>query len=139
MPEQELFGYDERGARSIVLETRTRGGRWIPTKVSFVVDGPRLLFRTWSASGKAKRLRNHGHVRFHTVRDEAHTYLGRARLLQGPASDHAAVLINRKYPFLQGMGVRAMHWLRGYETQHYAIEDLEVASSVTRPNANWGT
>ena len=49
--------------RTVLLETRKRDGTWIGTQVSVVVHDGRAYFRTYDASGKAKRLRNFPEVR----------------------------------------------------------------------------
>lgn len=112
------------------LETRKRDGRWVPTTVHLVVDGEQVLFRTWSTSGKAKRLRNDPHVRLAASdargNERGPTLAGRATLLGGDDAARAAALINRKYPMLQGVAVRLFHRLRGYTTQHDAIRDIAM-------------
>jgi PPOX class probable F420-dependent enzyme/deazaflavin-dependent oxidoreductase (nitroreductase family) len=114
--------------KNMRLETRKRDGRWVPTAVNPVVDDGQVLFRTWSTSGKAKRLRNDSAVRFAAsdARGEPRgpTLQGRATLLDGPEASRAATLIERKFPILQGIGVPVFHRLRGYTTQHYAIRDI---------------
>ena len=50
-------------SHDMVVCTRRRNGTWVPTPVNPVVDGGRVLFRTWRESGKAKRLRNFSEVR----------------------------------------------------------------------------
>jgi PPOX class probable F420-dependent enzyme len=112
----------------MVLETRRRDGRWVATPVNPSVDGDHVYFRTWDTSGKAKRLRNFGDVRFapSTVRGRpTGSWLrGRATMLNGQESDHAARLINRRYPLLQGVAVRLYHRLRRLHTRHYRIGDI---------------
>jgi uncharacterized protein len=85
----------------------------------------------WAQSGKAKRLRNFTEVRFapSTARGRrtGATLSGRAVLLQGQDERHAASLLNRKFPLLQGVAVRAMHRVLRYRTQHYRIGEIRAA------------
>src|SRR5262245_17925403 len=124
-------------ARNMRLETRKRDGSWVPTPVNLVEDGGEILFRTWSSSGKAKRLRNDPTVRFAASDARGNprgpALQGRATLLDGLESAHAAALINRRYPLLQGAAVRLFHRLRGLTTQHYAIRDITCRRRAPRP------
>jgi PPOX class probable F420-dependent enzyme len=112
----------------MVLETRKRDGSWVATPVNPLVEDDHVYFRTWDTAGKAKRLRNFPDVRFasSTARGQLRGpwLRGRATLLEGDESTHAAALINRRYPLLQGVGVRLFHWLRRYHTLHYRIADI---------------
>src|SRR3954469_25446398 len=90
----------------MALQTRKRDGSWVATPVNPLVEGDRVYFRTWSTSGKAKRLRNFSEVRFAAStargRPVGSWLRGRARPLDGDEAVHAADLINRRYPLLQG-------------------------------------
>jgi hypothetical protein len=112
----------------MLLETRKRDGTWVPTPVNPYVDGDRVLFRTWSTSGKAKRLRNAAevHVQPCTARGRGtgEKLVGEAHRLEGEAADRAASLINRRYPLLQCVAVRLYHRLRRLSTQHYEVTAL---------------
>jgi uncharacterized protein len=122
----------------MVLQTRKRDGSWIATAVNPLVEGDHVYFRTWQTSGKAKRLRNCAEVRFApstaSGRPIGSWLRGRARLLDGNEAVHAADLISRRYPLLQGIVVRVYHRLRGYRTLHYRIGDItsDLADSPTR-------
>jgi PPOX class probable F420-dependent enzyme len=115
----------------MALETRKRDGSWIATPVNPLVEDDHVFFRTWHTSGKAKRLRNYPEVRFAPStargRPTGDRLQGRATLLDGEAAAHAADLINRRYPLLQGIAVRLYHRLRGYRTLHYRISDIASA------------
>jgi uncharacterized protein len=115
-------------SHDMLLETRKRDGTWVPTAVHPVVEGDHIFFRTWSTSGKAKRLRHTTDVRVAPCtprgRRTGAQLAGRARRLEGRDADHAASLINRRYPVLQGVAVRIYHRLRGLTTQHYVVTDL---------------
>ena len=118
-------------SRNMLLETRKRDGTWVGTPVNPLVEDDHVFFRTWHTSGKAKRLRNFPDVRFapSTARGRATgpPFTGRATLLHGERAVHAATLINRRYPLLQGFAVRAFHRLRHYRTLHYVITDIQRA------------
>src|SRR4051812_3517606 len=121
----------------MVLETRKRDGSWIGTPVHLVVEDDHVYFRTWHTSGKAKRLRNFPEVRFAPStargRPTGEWLGGTATLLVGGDAAHAADLINRRYPLLQGVGVRLYHRLRGYRTLHYRISDITPAGRDDAP------
>jgi PPOX class probable F420-dependent enzyme len=114
----------------MALQTRKRDGGWVTTPVNPLVEGDHVYFRTWHTSGKAKRLRNFDEVRFAPStargRPTGPWMHGRAVLLDGDDAAHAAALINRRYPLLQGVAVRLFHRLRRYHTLHYLISDISV-------------
>jgi len=115
----------------MALETRKRDGTWVSTPVNPLVEDDHVFFRTWHTSGKAKRLRNFAEVRFAPStargRPTGDWLQGRATRLDGEDAAHAAHLINRRYPLLQGVFVRLYHGLRGYRTLHYRISDITPA------------
>src|SRR3954467_905852 len=121
----------------MALETRKRDGTWIATTVNPLAEDDHVFFRTWDTSGKAKRLRNFPEVRFAPStargRPTGEWLRGRATLLDGEGAAHAAGLINRRYPLLQGVGVRLYHRLRGYRTLHYRISDITPAGRGDAP------
>src|SRR6266516_609584 len=105
-----------RGQRTMLLTTRKRDGTTVGTPVHIALgpDGS-AYFRTWSATGKAKRMRN-----FPQVWIVPCTLRGRptgpirqatARLLGGPEAAVAASALAAKYPVLQGVLVPAFHRL----------------------------
>ncbi|HEY7272683.1 MAG TPA: PPOX class F420-dependent oxidoreductase [Actinoplanes sp.] len=107
------------------LETRKRDGTWIGSAVSIVVADGRAYFRTYNASGKAKRMRNFPEVRVapSTVRGTptGPAIAGTATLLHGPEAARAAALLAGKYPLLHGRLVPAIHRRKGWTTQHYEL------------------
>jgi len=115
-------------SHDMLLQTRKRDGSWVATPVNLLVEGDHVFFRTWSTSGKARRLRNFDEVQVAPStrggRPTGPTLRGRATRLSGEAADHAAQLINRRYPLLQGVAVRLYHRLRRLRTQHYVITDF---------------
>jgi PPOX class probable F420-dependent enzyme len=115
-------------SHDMALQTRKRDGSWVTTPVNPLVEGDRVFFRTWHTSGKTKRLRNFPDVRFAPStargRPTGPWLRGEATLLHGTGAAHAAALINRRYPLLQGVAVRLFHRLRRYRTLHYRISDI---------------
>jgi PPOX class probable F420-dependent enzyme len=111
--------------RTVLLETRRRDGTWVATPVSLVVDDGRAFFRSYDASGKAKRLRADPDVRFapSTLRGKptGPARAGRARLLTGDEAEHARRLLAAKYPWLHGRMVPRMHRRKGWTTLHYEL------------------
>ncbi len=112
--------------RAVLLETRKRDGSWVGTPVSIVVADGRAFFRTYDASGKAKRLRN-----FAGVRVAPSTLRGRptgpsvaatARLLDDDEAARVRALLAGKYPWLHGRIVPAVHRRKGWRTLHYELE-----------------
>jgi len=114
--------------RDMALQTRKRDGTWVTTAVNPLVEGDQVYFRTWDASGKAKRLRNFRDVRFAPStargRPTGAWMRGQAVRLEGDDAAHAAALINRRYPVLQGVAVPLFHRLRRLRTVHYRISDI---------------
>jgi uncharacterized protein len=109
----------------MLLETRKRDGSWVGTPVNPLVEDDHVFFRTWSTSGKAKRLRNFAEVRMAPStfrgRPTGDVLEGRAESLEGAEALRAGLLIDRKYPLIHKLGVRLLHRLRGLHTQHYKV------------------
>jgi PPOX class probable F420-dependent enzyme len=112
----------------VQLQTRKRDGSWVDTPVNLVVDGDRAYFRTPGRASKNKRLRN-----FPEVRIRPCTWSGKptgpqaqatARLLSGREAETAGVLIDKKFPVVQGIGVHLAHRLARTATLHYALSDV---------------
>jgi PPOX class probable F420-dependent enzyme len=112
--------------RAVLLETRKRDGTWVGTPVSIVVADGRAFFRTYDASGKAKRLRNFPEVRVapSTMRGRptGPSVTGTARLLDDDEAVRVRTLLAEKYPWLHGRMVPAMHRRKGWRTLHYELE-----------------
>ncbi len=111
--------------RTVLLQTRKRDGSWVATPISLAVADGRAFFRTYDASGKAKRLRNFGDVTVApcTVRGRATGpgLTGRAVLLDGAQADHARTLLARKHPILHRWLVPFVHRRKGWTTLHYEL------------------
>src|ERR671938_24140 len=116
---------DWTGTSTALLESQRRDGTWVPTAVSVVAEGPHLYFRTYDASGKAKRLRNFPSVRVAPAtlrgRPLPPAVRGHARLLQGEGAEHARALLARRFPVLHGRLVPWMHRRKGWTTLHYEL------------------
>lgn len=112
--------------KAVLLETRRRDGTWVGTPVSIVVADGRAYFRTYDASGKAKRLRNNPEVKVapSTMRGRATgpSVAGTARLLDDDEANRVRALLAAKYPWLHGRMVPAMHRRKGWQTLHYELE-----------------
>lgn len=111
--------------RTIVLTTYKRDGSAVDTPVSIAVDGGRAFIRSWSTSGKAKRLRRTSRARI------APSTFGGRPTGQGvdvevrPAApddvDLARRLLRRKHPFMHGVLVPLAHRLMRYDTVYYEV------------------
>lgn len=116
---------DVLAARTVLMRTRKRDGSWVPTPVSLVTDAGHTYFRTYNASGKAKRLRNFPEVTVtaSSFRGKPHgpTVTGRARLLDGEEAAHARALLAARFPLLHRRLVPWMHRRKGWTTLHYEL------------------
>jgi PPOX class probable F420-dependent enzyme len=111
--------------KTVSLKTRKRNGAWIDTPVNIVIEDNHAYVRTWSGSGKSKRLRNFSEIEIAPSTTQGRVtgpYLGGwARLLTGDEARHAAALLARKYPLIHRFLVPLFHRMRGYTTEHYRI------------------
>jgi PPOX class probable F420-dependent enzyme len=112
--------------KTVLLQTRKRDGTWVGTPISIVsVDG-RAYFRTYDASGKAKRLRNFPDVKVapSTMRGRATgpSVAGTARPVDDDRIGRMQPVFAAKYPWLQGRMVPAMHRRKGWTTLYYELE-----------------
>lgn len=114
------------GRRKIaLLTTYKRDGTAVATPVSIVVDGTIAYIRTYSHTGKAKRLR-----RNNTVLAAPSTFKGTpvgppircvARLLDGDTASRASRKVSRHSPLLEGLLIPLTARLRNYTMLHYAL------------------
>jgi len=109
-----------------LLTTHRGNGEPVGTPVNVVVDGDRILFRTYEQTGKFRRLRHDARVtlqqcdaRGRVTRDLV--LHGIARLLEADDDLHAAREIDAKYPLFQRGFVRLAHRLARYRTVHFEI------------------
>ena len=122
-----------------LLTTFRRDGTPVGTPVSIVVEDDRAYFRTWSTSGKMKRIRNNPEVEISPStalgKPTGPEIRGRVRVLKDNEAKHAARLLSRKHPILHRLLVPMAHRLRGYETVHLELTPLEDTDSSIRYGA----
>ena len=125
--------FDEyRRQRTILLTTRKRDGTTVGTPVNIALgpDG-RAYFRTWSVTGKAKRMRNFPHVQIAPCTGRGKVTgpwrQATARQLTGQEAAVAARALAAKYPVLQGFLVPAFHRLTKKTTVHYELLPPDAA------------
>jgi PPOX class probable F420-dependent enzyme len=119
-----------------LLTTFRRDGPPVGTPVSIVVEGDHAYFRTWSTSGKMKRIRNDPEVRISPStalgKPTGPAIRGLVRVLKPDEAAHAARLLSRKHPVMQRFLVPMAHRMRGYETVHLELiphDDLTAEST----------
>jgi PPOX class probable F420-dependent enzyme len=119
-----------RRAYTVLLSTRRRNGTTVDTPINVVVDEHgNGYFRTWSTSGKARRLRNFPGVRLApcslTGRPQGSDQPAIATLLSGPDVDVARALLARRFPLIHGRLVPLVHRLRHNQTVYYRLVPAE--------------
>lgn len=101
--------------KTALLTTFRRNGTAVATPLSVAVDGDRAFFRSYEKAGKTKRLRNDTRVEVARSTTKGRrlgpTIPAEARRLNGAEARHAARLLARKYPLLQGIVVPVSHRL----------------------------
>ena len=111
--------------RNVVVTTYKRDGSTVDTAVNVVVEGEHAYFRTWSTSGKAKRIRRDPRLLIapSTARGKAigPAVAATARLLEADEEQPIRSALGKKYPLLQGQLVPLAHRLRHYITVHYEL------------------
>jgi uncharacterized protein len=110
-----------------LLTTYKKVGTPVATPVYLAVEGDVAYFRTYDASGKAKRLRNTSCVELQPCDSRGKTKGGEtvpamATLLEGDEAEHARTQLNRQHPLALGIVVPRIHKLRGWKTQHYRLD-----------------
>lgn len=115
----------------MLLTTRKRDGTTVGTPVHIALGPDGSAYFRWSATGKAKRIRNFPHVWIApcTTRGNATgpQRQATALLLTGPQAAAAARALAAKYPLLQGVLVPAFHRLTNKTTVHYELLPRDVA------------
>ena len=110
---------------TVLLKTHKRDGSWVGSPVSLVGDGERAYFRTWSTTGKVKRMRNFPEVRVApcriTGKPTGPEVVGRVRRVHGAEEDRARALLSARFPVLHRFLVPWYHRMRGLTTVHYAF------------------
>jgi uncharacterized protein len=125
MPDHALHALSR--SKIALLTTYKRDGTAVSTPVSVVVDrdGDVAYTRTYSHTGKAKRLRRNP-----TALAAPATFRGKplgpaircvARLLDEDAAARASRTISRHSPLLEGLVVPLTARLRRYTMLHYAV------------------
>jgi PPOX class probable F420-dependent enzyme len=116
---------DLRRQRTILLTTYRRDGSPVGTPVNVAVNQGHVYIRTWASSGKAKRLAANPKVTVAPSNGRGTqtgpTVIASARRLEGDEAQEAGKLIDRKYPFLQGVLVHLAHRVRKLDTVHYEL------------------
>ena len=121
-----------RRQRTMLLTTRKRDGTTVGTPVSVAVgrDG-RTYFRTWSGTGKVKRMRNYPQVWIAPCtrrgKPTGPQQQAIALPLSGREAAAAAEALAAKYPLLHRLLVPAFHRLTRKTTVHYELLPPEVA------------
>ena len=119
-----------RRARTVLLSTRRRDGRTVPTPVNLAVatDGTGY-FRTWSTAGKARRLANFPGVRLAPCsvngRAQGSDQPGLASRLGGADAERAQRLLAEQFLVLHGVIVPWLHRLRRLRTVYYQVVPTE--------------
>ena len=119
-----------RRANTVLLSTRRRNGATVDTPINVAVDEHgHGYFRTWSTSGKARRLRN-----FPGVRLAPCSFFGRPQgsdqpaitsLLAGPEIERARELLVRRFPLIHGRLVPLAHRVLRRDTVYYRLVPAE--------------
>lgn len=114
------------GSNYCLLTTYKRDGTPVTTPVHVVLSSDVAYFRTWDVSGKAKRLRHTPRVELQPCgargKPKSDSKLAAvASLLEGRASQEAAVALARKHPVLHGLVIPRVHRRRGWTTQQYRL------------------
>jgi PPOX class probable F420-dependent enzyme len=130
--------------KTVLLTTYRRNGTPVGVPVSVAVDGDRAYFRTPEKTGKAKRLRNDGHTELapSTARGSptGPPVRAEARRLEGAEDRHAARLLARKHPLLQGIAVPLAHRLgrsKFGRTLHYELTPSSPHDEPRDPPMSW--
>jgi PPOX class probable F420-dependent enzyme len=119
--------------KTALLTTYRREGTPVRTPLSIAVDGNRAFFRSYANAGKTRRLHNNPIIELAPSKTKGTpvgpTIRGRARLLNGPEAKHAARLLSRKHPLLQGVMVPLIHRVsrsKTGRTVHFELTPLDV-------------
>jgi len=119
--------------KTALLTTYRRDGTPVGTPVSIAVDGDRAFIRSYEKAWKTRRMRNNPmvDVAASTARGKptGPAIRARARRLSGPESEHAARLLARKNPLLQGilvpLGHRVLRSKTG-KTVHFELTPVDT-------------
>lgn len=99
--------------KTVLLTTYRRNGAPVRTPVSIAVDGDHAYIRSYETAGKTKRLRHNPMVEVAPStwrgRPTGPAIRARAERVDGEEAAHAARLLARKSPLLQGVLVPLTH------------------------------
>ncbi|MGW5211314.1 PPOX class F420-dependent oxidoreductase [Streptomyces sp. NPDC004051] len=118
---------DFAGQWAVLLTSHRGNGTGVGTAVNLAVEGDHAYFRTPGKAKKVRRLRLDPLVELAPATPDGKPVgpemRARARLLnQGSREDrHAARLLRRKYPVVQGVLVPLAHRLTRTRTLHYEV------------------
>jgi PPOX class probable F420-dependent enzyme len=117
--------------KTVLLTSYRRDGRPVGSPVSIAVDGDHAVFRSFEKAWKTRRIRTNPRVTVapSTARGTptGPAVQATARRLEGAGSRHAARLLARKHPLLQGMLVPLTHRLgraKTGRTVHFELTPL---------------
>jgi PPOX class probable F420-dependent enzyme len=129
--------------KTIRLTTFRKDGTPGTSPISIVVDGDRAYFRSFERAVKVRRMRRNPHVEFgpSTAKGKPTGAMqpGRVRLLDGTEYRAAARLLRRKYPFLHGLVVPAMHRIMRFKTGRTVHAELTPVASTDATRQAAGT
>ncbi|GAB3172846.1 PPOX class F420-dependent oxidoreductase [Streptomyces incanus] len=115
---------------AVLLTSHRRDGTGVGTAVNLAVEGDHAYFRTPGKAGKAKRLRHDPEVELAPATPDGKQVgpeiRARVRLLDRESEEnrHAARLLRRKYPLVQGALVPLAHRLMRTSTLHYELRPV---------------
>lgn len=115
---------------AVLLTTHKKDGTGVGTPVNIAVEGDHAYIRTYGKAWKVKRMRNNPEVEIapSTLRGTptGPALKARVRLLDEGSTEakHAAALIRRKHPIMQGIGVPLAHKAKRDKTLHYEVRVL---------------
>jgi uncharacterized protein len=111
--------------RNILLTTYRRDTTPVSTPVNVVVADGHTYFRTWTTSGKARRIAHQPEVAVAACTSRGiptgRTITATAHPLEGDHARRAARAITHKYPLLQGIFVPLIHRITRRQPIHYEL------------------
>lgn len=114
---------------ALLTSYRDDGLDGVDTPVSIVLDGDRVVFRTWSDSAKAERLRTMpvADLRPCTFGGTplGVPVRGKVRLLHGDEAKEATRLLTRHHPMVQGWGVPLSHRLLRHRPLYFELRPVD--------------
>jgi uncharacterized protein len=129
--------------RNILLTTYRRDGTPVATPVNVAVANGHTYFRTWTTSGKARRIAPQPKVAVAACTSRGTptgpTITATAHPLEGDHARRAAHAITHKYPLLQGIFVPLEHRMTRRHPIHYELtfdhDELDIPLASPPPDA----